>query len=344
VKGTIWSYDIASAYPYAEYSLPCLACGRWRKTDYSPDAIGVVEFRVKASDPENYAWLPLPFRASDGRIYYPTDFRGWSWQQEFRIAHEMFPELVEPVSMWVYESACEHKPFEFLGETYRERVRWGKDGRGIVLKLGANASYGKTAQSIGDDPPFRELAWAGMTTATTRGQLLRAIGRAKNPWHVLSLATDGITSTERLTLEGPRDTGTFDLTKPLGVWEEKEIRGGLMLAKPGLYFRLRQPSMADIRARGIGRREVYENRDAIIRGFAKWLKNPKHVVEINSRRFFGARANVLGRSRCEPCHTSWAGVPEEACPECGLRGVFEAGETVGADGRAAYGRLSERPG
>src|SRR5690348_17906092 len=57
---------------------------------------------------------------------------------------------------------------------YTTLFRSGKDGAGIVLKLGTNSTYGKTAQSVGS-APFRSWIWAGNITSGTRAQLLRAM-------------------------------------------------------------------------------------------------------------------------------------------------------------------------
>ena len=39
--------------------------------------------------------------------------------------------------------------FRDLSEYYETRLQWGKEARGIVLKLGMNSVYGKLAQSVG---------------------------------------------------------------------------------------------------------------------------------------------------------------------------------------------------
>ena len=384
---------------------------------------------------------------------------------------------------WVYETKCfyaegneRHRPFAFLPEVYRQRNAWGKDGAGIVLKLGMNAcvtgdtlvrtvfgeeridvlvgagvdvvgadgelhpaasvhlvgdrevyrlrtlsglelrltadhlvmtenrgdvraweltpddeiatatgidrllsfgsagveavydltevdtfhfvangiiihnSYGKTAQSIGENPPFQSWIWAGMTTATTRGQLLQAIASAKDRWNVLAVATDGIFALEELPLkEPPRDTGTSDMKKPLGGWEYKSAPEGIFLAKPGLYYSLEQESKnAFVRARGVGRREVKELHELLENGFAKWDRvDPDYAVEIKSRRFYGAKHSIYGRTTCKRCELSWPGVPEQRCSiekgGCGRSdGHFEAQMIKTTGGREAYGTWDER--
>lgn len=477
VEKPVYGFDISSAYPFSLSGLPCLACrGRWK---FVPDptieqlqnaSLALAKFRVKkvsANVRSRIAWCPLPFRSDKGSISYGTNFTGWAWAPELLPALRGWSDLVELVAntreaaggAWLYTQGCDHKPFAFLPAVYRQRIKWGKEGAGKALKLGANAcvtgdtriltgvgqvpisdlvgagveviggdgrlhhaatitlvgvrdvyllktragreirltddhlvstynrgdvraweltrddeievadgvdwlasfttagraevfdltevdtkhfiangflihnSYGKTAQSVGDDPPFQSWIWAGMTTAITRGQILDAILLARDPWNVLTIATDGIFSLEKLPIETspnrvwmPRDTGTSDLAKPLGGWERKydpadpeapSYPEGAFIAKPGLYYRLK-PTLGDVRARGVGRREVHKSLAKLQAGFLKWdRKDMKYHIPLTSRRFYGAKHSIYGRSGCVTCKKTWAGVPEQRCPKCG---------------------------
>ena len=356
VRRPVHGYDISSAYPYAETHLPCLDCGLWtfdkRMTKSKMKQIvkrgGLVLGRfhvrhVPDAERKKIAWCPLPYRSEKGSISYGTNFSGWSWAPELLSALDGWEDLVQlSGEAWVYEVRCEHKPFAFLPLVYRQRNEWGKDGAGVVLKLGMNASYGKTAQSLGDNPPFQSWIWAGMTTATTRGQLNNAIASATDRWNVLAVATDGIFALEKLPLkEPPRETGTSDMKKPLGGWEYKGVPEGVFIAKPGLYYSLEQKF---VRARGVGRREVKELHAMLEDGFAQWdRRDPKHAVEIKSRRFYGAKHSIYGRSACASCERSWPGVPEQRCPGCGSLGTKFSTQMIQTEGkRNAYGTWDER--
>lgn len=369
IQAPIHSYDISSAYPYALSNLPCLTCGRWRHVtrptlrQIETAKLALCKYTVApVSDRarERLAWCPLPFRDEKGSICYGTGFSGWAWKEEFLSAVAGWDFVKLDREAWIYDARCHHKPFAFLPQVYRKRVEWGKEGAGKVLKLGANASYGKTAQAIGDDPPFQSWVWAGNTTAGTRGQLNRAISKASDPWSVLAVATDGIYATESLKLDTPRDTKTDEWArrprvdetgkettrKPLGGWEHKEIPEGAFLAKPGLYFRL-SAKLSEIRARGVGRREVHEQRDALIASFEAWdRKSFDHNVKMTSRRFFGAKNSITVYSGCLTCNTHWPGLPTRCCPTCGALGNRSATTLQKLpDGREAYGtwdlRVSE---
>jgi len=325
----VYNKDISSAYPYAQATeLPCLACGEWKHVQATGNRLqaiirkadlALVKFHVKkvsAAKRKTIPWMPLPFRDKDGSIVYPTNFWGWAWRPEFDAAKRGWPDLVEHAGeAWVYTTTkrcrAEHKPFAFIPSCYVERNKIGKDGPGIVLKLGMNATYGKTAQSKGDAPPFQNWIWAGMTTATTRGQLLDAIASAKDRWNVIGVATDGIFALENLDLPKPEPTGTDlivgpegkEIRKPLGGWETKVNEKGMFFAKPGLYLPLDVEKPEDLKSRGLGRRELFEHRAAIMDGFAKWdRKDVDYTVRAKSRRFFGAKSSILFFSMCVDVH------------------------------------------
>ncbi len=407
VEKHVYGFDISSAYPFALSFLPCLSCGEWRREQmtnkrlrelHERGALVVSKFRVRPlsnDERKATAWGPLPFRDDKGSISYGVNFTGWSWAPELLPALEGWgpggqvlrrsgdqvadPKTREPDDLmaglvelegdaWVYETPCEHKPFGFMPSGYRQRILWGKEGRGLALKLGMNAGYGKTAQSIGEDPAFQSWIWAGMTTATTRGQILRAIMTARDPWNVLTIATDGIYSLEKLPIwtfydggengaskyppkrQPDRDTGTADLKKPLGGWEGKDIEEGAFIAKPGMYCRLK-PSMKDVRARGVGRREFFSSWDKLLAGFLAWDRaDPEYAVEIVSRRFYGAKHAIHARSRCPECKKSYPGTPDQGCPKCppdewGQRPIgvdFGAHYVKNEAGEVAYGTWSAR--
>lgn len=359
VREPVFGFDISSAYPYALTHLSCLACGKWRYVAkptlalLQRNPISVANFVVRhvtGDKRRSIAWGPLPCRDRKGSISYGTNFSGWAWAPELTAALEGWPDLVTlSGGAYVYSTRCKHTPFAFLPEGYRTRVAWGKEGAGLALKLGMNASYGKLAQSIGEDPPFQSWTWAGMCTATTRGQLLRAMCTAKDRWNVLTVATDGIYSLEDLPIKAPpRDTGTGDIAvkgvlKPLGGWERKEI-GGVFVVKPGLYYKLGAEDLADVRARGVGRREVKNAMAKIEDAFLAWDRSdPDHHVPLESRRFYGAKHSVFGRARCSKCKKSWQGVPEKGCPICGEVGDgFDTTLLQHATGGDAYGRWGVR--
>jgi DNA polymerase type B, organellar and viral len=347
--------DVASAYPYSMTFHPCLACGTWERVKggkrllkvIQASRLAVVKFKVKSlteAEREKIAWMPLPFRSEKGSIIFGSGFEGWAWKNEILAALEGWPELVDITEAYVYNTECGHTPFSFMPSLYIERVRWGKEGPGKSLKGGMNACYGKTAQSKGRKPPFQSWVWAGCTTSDCRSQLLRAIMAARDRWNIHALATDGICSTEVLDLDSPRETGTGGLPKPpLGSWENKEVPGGVLYIKPGMYWALDVTKPEEVRARGIGRREAFKDAPRIVSAFYNWnRKDFDHGVESTSTRFYGAKHCIQARATCVACEKSWPGYQNSGCPECGKAGDKTTVKEMKKNGKPLYGTWDTR--
>lgn len=334
-----WNHDISSAYPYELWRLPCLTHGCWRLVTGSEKhldreirkaRLALVHSQVKRSGP--LSWGPLPFRVprarslpaekdfGAGTILFPMKSEGsWCWQDEYLAARDTLWPGVIPRDAWCYHTDCDCRPFAELPEIYKERIRIGKDGAGIVLKLGPNSCYGKTAQSVGS-APFRSWIWAGCVTSGTRAQILRAIAAASNPDNVLMVATDGVLATERLCLPKPEDTGTWSLPdengrpvrKPLGGWEVTDDADATQqfLARPGIYWPLRptEEDLRKIKARGISKSVLAER--------------AQHIEQHFKRKGWHVPYPVDGRCiRCDvpTPHRTVHGCRQyrSTCPKCG---------------------------
>lgn len=265
VAGPVYSYDISSAYPYQLTQLPCLMHARWVHTVNRIDLDGarqaIVRYRLADS---KHPWGPFPFREADGTISYPAESGGgWVYLPEYLQGERQFSG-VQFVEAWYMRQECQCKPlFARIPELYRERVRIGKEGPGIVIKLGMNSCYGKLAQSVGK-PKYQSWLWAGMITSGCRAQILELLGLHQDPNNMLMVATDGVYSLERLITPIPCDTGTSDIgemknaqwiKKELGGWETKVINKGVFAARPGVYFPLNptDDELKEVRARGVGK-------------------------------------------------------------------------------------------
>jgi hypothetical protein len=140
---------------------------------------------------------------------------------------------------------------------------------------------------------------------------------------MLMAATDGIQTREQLVTPVPRETGTdhvyvdadgkghFDARmgkpKPLGGWEEKEIKKGVFYARPGIYFPM-NPSAKEVktvRGRGVGKKVIlkhwqhivdfYEaHKEDLVRGEDKTVR----IAELT--RFCGAKTSIHARDVHEP--------------------------------------------
>lgn len=266
IPGPVYGYDISSAYPYQTFFLPCLEHGEWTLTKSAAKAraakAACVHYQYRKPIHEDEAWAPFPFRDEKGSIIYPRmSGGGWVWRDEFFAGADLFPE-VEFVEAWIYTCKCRCRPFGEIAAHYMQRLKWGKEGKGIVLKLGVNSVYGKLAQSIGDNPPFQCWIWAGIITSGTRAQILELLALHKDRKNMLAVATDGVYTREQLVTPKPTSTNMESwVQKPLGGWEEKIYDNGLFFMRPGIYFPLTgtEKEMLETRARGIGKATMRES-------------------------------------------------------------------------------------
>lgn len=331
VRQKCFSYDIASAYPYAFTFLPCLVHGKWelvsnprieqieqssaaliryelpyteslgKLTKNGPECFSVSEHASEFSD-ESYRsdipWGPFPLRKKDGNIIYPvTSGGGWLWKDEIIIGLKYFPNVVLKEA-WLYNTSCDCEVLRAsMPQKYILRLEWGKEGKGIVVKLGCNSCYGKAAQSRGKNPPFQNFIWAGMTTSSCRAQVLDPVGRYPND--ILMIATDGIVADKQLSLPSPRDTGTYEAARakdkyPLGAWEPDVYPDGIMLIRPGVGFPLGKKSKdKEIKARGVGKSILKEKVEKVMEQWEKF--GPDENYSIKRPIFYGMKSCIRRR-------------------------------------------------
>jgi len=294
IRGTVYNYDISSAYPYQLTFLPCLIHGRWELTKdraaIEMARTALVKYRLHRSPITT--WAPFPFRERNGSICFPANsMGGWVWRDEF-IAGERIFDNVEFLEAWTYHCDCTCQPFADIPTYYNERCRIGKEGPGIVLKLGCNSAYGKLAQSLGFGQ-FNSWVWAGMITSGCRAQILEVLELHDDWSNLLMVATDGIYTRERIKTPVPKPTGTDATGKPLGGWEEKIITKGVFVARPGIYFPLNpsKEELKDVRGRGVGKGVVLENWRKIIQSWEEHgLEQTAQIANVS--RFCGAKSCI----------------------------------------------------
>lgn len=306
IREPLDGWDISSAYPYQITMLPCLEHGFWKHTTREHDLEHARHALVRYSlEPlsdkaiADMAWGPFPFRIKDGSSCYPAvSGGGWVWKDEFSQGRRLFGH-VRFREAWLYDCQCECAPFSQIPLFYLERLRIGKEGPGIVLKLGCNSCYGKLAQSVGN-AVFNSWIWAGIITSGTRAQILELLGLHDDRWNMLMVATDGIKTREKLIPPLPKDTGTYHAKNskgvkcPLGGWEHEVSPSGVFFARPGVYFplgELTDDEKKKIRARGVGKGVVLDNRERIIEAYEK--QGATGLVRVtNVQRFCGAKTSI----------------------------------------------------
>jgi hypothetical protein len=314
IEGTVYNYDISSAYPYQITFLPCLMHGVWEHTRLRADIMNgrtaFVHYALGSAptDPRYENWGPFPFRTGDGSICFPIESGGgWVGREEFLAGERLFPHVYF-VEAWVYKCDCDCQPFKRIPEFYKQRIRLGKEGPGIVMKLGYNACYGKLAQSVGG-ATFSSWIWASLITSGTRAQILDFLGLHGDWSNLLMIATDGVYTRERIEAPLPRDTNTWEAIgpdgkiakKPLGGWEEKKIDKGVFCARPGIYFPMNptEKELKDVRGRGVGKGVVLENWRKIVDHWETYHLDPQPgypfgmpCIVSNVVRFCGAKSSV----------------------------------------------------
>jgi hypothetical protein len=296
VEGEIFGKDLSGAYNHSTATLPCLKCGVWERTTVREklDGCKTALVRYHYSDPpKDMAWGPLPHRFKNQLICFPAvSGGGWVWLPEYLEAEKGWNH-VHFVEAWVLRSECEHTPFAWVARLYNERLKLSKEGKGIVFKNVANSVPGSLMQTIGSGM-FHCSIWAGLLTAETRSRLLQVITAHQDRWNLLSVATDGIVSRERLTLPPHFDTDFMlgedaknktpeQLKKPLGGWEDKDsgptffIRPGQSLPwfADGITPEREQFTLKNLRSRGISRELMIKHGPLLIDTFIASLEGKK---------------------------------------------------------------------
>lgn len=245
-----YQYDINSAYPTVMRELPSLAYGSWKislnpATDFDKYEWSIWHIKWNCHGKE---WGPFPWRAKDGNIFYPDTGEGRYHKVEIDAALKLYPDCVfEILDGMAFIPTSTIKPFAFITEEAAYRLRLKAEGKPAnkPLKLGLNSLYGKTAQTIGEAPPYQCFFWAGYTTAATRAKILDAIRYCSG--HIYSVATDGLISSVQI------DELTVGTT--LGTWERTKIIEGLII-RPGVYKWLDNTGKWHYGTRGFQRDEL----------------------------------------------------------------------------------------
>jgi len=284
MREPVYQYDINSAYPAVIRELPCLACAKWLpSTEVQYYGLYEVEWKL----PQPCRWGSLPHRNKRGEITYPSEGSGWYWGSEILAGERLYPGSHHIRQGWKMVSECRHHPFAEVPNVYAQRQALGKNAEGIVLKLGLNSLYGKTAQSVGQ-PKYANYIWAGMITAGCRAMLLDAV-RVAGPERVLMMATDSILTDCEVSLPGSKE-------KRLGEWDSSYSAGGILIIQPGITIAYDADMVGTYKSRGLGKAEFARHADAARR---RWHSLGLFgAFTARSHRFVGIKS-ALARGKYE---------------------------------------------
>lgn len=229
-----YEYDINSAYPSALTNVPNLRGGMWKHYDGDCGQKDFALYKVEAVTHRRDIPAVVVHRSRNGAISYPTHATNWIWSPEMELLREYPYTTYKVLESWEFIPANDYKPFHFLNKLYYERQQLKKagDGAQMVLKLGINSMYGKTAQQVGwrydkrgelKIPPFHQLEWAGYTTSHCRAKVLRAAMQDLD--NVIAFETDAVIMRHKLDLP---------VSSNLGDWEQIHF-DKLTYAQSGIY-------------------------------------------------------------------------------------------------------------
>jgi hypothetical protein len=313
----VYMYDLKSAFPSAMLHMPCLIHGKWKRTsgaDLQPlldtDALflcgatyshPIESERINGCLQVEGGFNGLPFRSKKGALSWPALGRGTYWSPELRSAR-LLDASIKCHEGWRYEKTCECRPFAWVEDYYKARQREENinKSRGIPLKLGINALYGKLAQRVGN-PKYQNPIWAGLITAMTRAKINQAIALA-GAQNVVMVATDAIFALKPVKL---------DIGDALGQWGHKgedDYYPSLFIVKPGLYW----PPVSQkrrIKSRGVSTRYIEKHLGDFERAFAEFMPEQgtrwtMPHVRVNIRTFVGLRLAWRRGDRAIAC--TWA--------------------------------------
>ena len=246
--GDIYTADINSAYAYACAQLPRLDTGKWVHTS-NPEIksardihhFALYRIAFDASKMEQHAReksipFPLFHRDKDGSLTWPARTEGWFWSPEAAlVAGSEYARFLES---WEFHDNGE-RPFSFIQGAYERRLllQDAENPAEKAYKWFLASIYGQLAQRVGWDRNTRSaprshcLEWAGYITSYCRAFVYRAAVDVSRRGGLISIDTDGVTSTvpfrpDRL----PNGVGT-----KLGQWK-LESYSGILYWQNGIYW------------------------------------------------------------------------------------------------------------
>jgi hypothetical protein len=329
--GPVWTADINSAYAFALSILPSLRYGTWQHISLPdrslPGSVRMGLFKVRY----NYglsgymatnSGIPLPLyqRTTLGRISHPIKNEGWYWNWEAAlIASDPRYEIAEA---WILDDDGSF-PFDWVSEMYDTRLAMQAENNPAekTLKWILASMYGRVAQRAGWNkkhrtaPAWHQLEWAGMITSICRAMIFMAAMPIAKQGGLISIDTDGVTSTVPFT-SLPHGEGN-----QLGRWKVEEF-SGIVYVQNGIYWlRDMDGNWLPPKTRGIPQGKIDDPQVAIT---AFQTGEP---IRLDRHNFVGYGAAIRGRRQdwlswqdsvyeITPGNSGGRQHVERLCPQC----------------------------
>jgi hypothetical protein len=272
---SIYTADINSAYIYAFGLLPSLANGKWKRVNPNKiDRKNIARFGLyriaydagyeKARKNHEMGAFeevhPLFHRDKRSGLQWPHKTEGWYWSPEAKlVANDPNARFLEA---WVFDDDGSY-PFQWVHEEFDKRLDLQHQGNPFekTVKWSLAAMYGACARLVGWDrknnlpPASHELAWAGFITSWCRAEMYRVAYECWRRGGLVSIDTDGVTSTVPFEAEWlERGEG-----EKLGQWKLVDFTG-ILYWQSGFYWLLdKDGKWSTVKTRGVKRGSVPVN-------------------------------------------------------------------------------------
>jgi hypothetical protein len=234
----LYDYDVNSCYPNIMVDLPDWRNGHFENIEKEPEnyeygwvLCDINTEYIPYQDKEHYTVKEIyedigewDMKYTAKKVTYPTGLRTvvlttdeYRWLKE---EGEYVKWLDEGIG-WVKENNNYPNPFGWLKEMYAKRKELKAKGDGAMaqtMKLLMNSLYGSTVQRKNGIGDLSNFCYGSYITGRARKQMFDV--KKKNPGVIVNIATDGLLSTEKLTLR---------VSNELGEWEYNEYTKGLVI-------------------------------------------------------------------------------------------------------------------
>jgi hypothetical protein len=311
--GAVYTADINSAYAAACARLPRLDNGYWRRiprevlcriaSRKDVSEFGIYRIRYDARSRASGAAIrgvpfPLFHRDKKGNLTWPPYVENWYWSPEAGIVAA--DDCAEFLEGWEYVSD-NTTPFDFVRGAYDRRLQlqMAGDYTEKAYKWMLASMYGQFAQRVGwnrynrTPPRSHCLEWAGYITSYCRAMVYFAAAHIAKDGGLVSIDTDGITSTIPFD---PRKlpNGVGD---GLGQWKLESF-SEIIYWQNGVYW-LRDLSgeWKDPKTRGLPRGTIDRSSalDTLAHNMDGRVVDSKCAFTVYRKRFIGYRQGLRGQ-------------------------------------------------